>query len=86
MKNLLCTGLLLSVSAIAIHAQTQLGTGAITGTVEDPSGRLIEDAKITVTNVDTGLNREIVSTSNGSFTVPVLPPRQLQSSCGETWL
>ena len=74
MKNFLSVAALLSISASILPAQTQLGTGSITGTVIDPSGQVVANAAITVTNVDTAARREIASSSNGSFTVPVLPP------------
>jgi hypothetical protein len=70
-------GLLLSIFAIAALpalAQSQLGTGAISGTVEDASGSAVIDAQVTITNVETGLVRQLVSGSGGQFAAPVLPP------------
>ncbi len=52
---------LLSVSA---YAQ---GTATVLGTVTDSSGAAVADAKITITNVDTGLARSTVSNGTGSF-------------------
>jgi hypothetical protein len=42
--------------------------------VQDTSGSVVADAHITVTNVETGLVREIVSGAGGQFVAPVLPP------------
>jgi hypothetical protein len=53
--------------------QSQLGTGAINGTVTDPQGRVVEGAQVKVVNVGTGLERELKSGSEGQFIVPVLP-------------
>src|SRR5260370_3213226 len=50
-------------------------TGAITGTVLDQRGGAIAGATVVVTNVATGQKeREVVSTSAGTFNVPSLPP------------
>src|SRR5437763_8820402 len=54
-------------------AQTA-GTGALSGTVTDQSGAGVPDAKITVANEATGEVRSVMSQSNGSFVVPLLPP------------
>jgi hypothetical protein len=54
-------------------AQSQLGTGAISGTVQDSSGAVVSDAQITITQAETGLKRELKSSDNGQFLAPVLP-------------
>jgi hypothetical protein len=59
-------------------AQSQLGTGAISGVVQDPSGAVITSAQITITNVETGLVRTATSGSGGQFAAPVLPPGKYQ--------
>src|SRR5690242_6093444 len=55
-------------------AQSQMGTGSISGTVTDPNGAVIGDATITVTSVETGMVRKVTTTGTGAFNVPVLPP------------
>ncbi|MDX2268758.1 MAG: carboxypeptidase regulatory-like domain-containing protein [Bryobacter sp.] len=62
------------LAALSLCAQSQLGSGAISGTVQDPTRQVIPDAKIVVVAQATGLTRETVSNSGGAFTVPVLPP------------
>ncbi len=64
--------LLLSL-AVAAGAQTAQ-TGAISGTVTDPSGRVIPGVTITVTNTATGQSRSVVSQGNGKYLVPLLSP------------
>jgi Carboxypeptidase regulatory-like domain/TonB dependent receptor len=54
-------------------SQSQLGTGAINGSVTDPQGRAVEGAQVKVVNADTGLERDLKTGSEGQFTVPVLP-------------
>ncbi len=55
-----------------LSAQTT--NGSINGTVLDPSGAGVNDAQVNVTSADTGLHRTAVSSANGTYTVPQLPP------------
>src|SRR5947208_15462579 len=49
-------------------------TGAITGTVLDPSGAVVANADVRIVNQDTGtLTRTTKTDSNGWFTVTLLP-------------
>jgi len=57
----------------ASFAQTS-ATGAITGTVSDPSKAVVPDAKITAINEATGETRTLSSSSIGSFLIPLLTP------------
>jgi hypothetical protein len=54
-------------------ALAQNAAGRITGTVTDPSGAVVAEAKITVTNVATQVKYEATSTTDGYFQVPLLP-------------
>src|SRR5438445_13875310 len=60
---LLCTTSLL--------AQTFRGT--ILGTVTDPQGAVVVGAKVTVHNVNTGLEHTTQTSADGSYAVPELP-------------
>jgi len=52
-------------------------TGAITGTIQDPSGAYVPNAEVRITNQDTGvLERNVTSGADGSFTAPLLPAGQ----------
>jgi outer membrane receptor protein involved in Fe transport len=57
-----------------VRAQTE--TGAITGTVLDPTGAVVPGAKITVKNVGTNAIRETTTSSSGSYVVPNLQPAE----------
>src|ERR1700750_1890202 len=48
-------------------------TGNITGTVTDPTGAIVENARITVTNTATGVSRSTQTTSAGVFYMSSLP-------------
>jgi len=54
-------------------AQAQKDTGAIAGTVKDPSGAVVAGAKVRVTDVDRGT--EIVTVTNGVGEYTVSPLR-----------
>ena len=55
------------------HAQTA-ETGALTGTVSDPSGAVIAGATVTITNANTGQTRTATTDASGSYTFSLLPP------------
>jgi hypothetical protein len=63
--------ILLSASLLA--AQTA-ATGALSGSVADQTGAVIPGAEIKVTSAATGEVRKALSSEEGSFTVPLLPP------------
>ena len=48
-------------------------TGAIVGTVLDPSGAALRDAKVTATDVDRGTTLTAITNDTGSFNLPRVP-------------
>jgi Carboxypeptidase regulatory-like domain len=67
-----CLTLLLAWTT-ASFAQTA-ETGALTGTVTDPSGAVITGATVTITNIGTGQSRTTTTDANGSYKFSLLPP------------
>src|ERR1700691_1401292 len=63
----------LLLSAYVAAAQTQLGTGAISGMVQDSSGAVVAAAQVTIEESSTGLVRQVKSSATGEFLAPVLP-------------
>ncbi len=63
--------LVILFSLMTAFAQAPVGT--VAGAVGDDSGAVVVGAAITVTNVETGLKRELKSSSEGTFSVPALP-------------
>ncbi|MGA6984381.1 MAG: carboxypeptidase-like regulatory domain-containing protein, partial [Candidatus Sulfotelmatobacter sp.] len=61
--------------AFSMQAFGQGGaTGAISGTIQDPSGAVVANADVRITNQETGvLERSVISGSDGTFTAPLLP-------------
>ena len=68
----LLAGLLLVYPAHAL-AQSQAANGAIEGTVFDTSGGVLPGVTVTVTNVDTGVERSIITNEKGLYRAPLLP-------------
>src|SRR5829696_10020402 len=67
-----CAALLTVAFAFAAGAQSNKGT--ITGTVTDPNGAVVKDAKVTVTNVADGQSREATTNDDGTYAIPALDP------------
>ena len=69
--------IVLSVIALAltVPAFGQGGaTGAITGTVQDPSGAVVANAEVRIANQETGvLERSLKTDADGAFMAPLLP-------------
>ena len=63
------------IGALVFQAMGQGGaTGALTGTVQDPTGAYVANAEVRITNQDTGTVVRVTKTdANGSFTAPLLP-------------
>ncbi len=63
------------VFGLAVQGFSQGGaTGAITGTVQDPSGAVVANASVRITNQETGvLERSLQTGPDGSFTAQLLP-------------
>lgn len=67
--------LLLAVFAAmtAAGAYAQADNGSIVGTITDPTGAVIPNASVVVTNVDTGLKFHATSNSAGEFQIFAVP-------------
>jgi hypothetical protein len=70
--RLTVAALLVLVLGCGSFAYAQSDRGAITGTIKDPSGAVIKDAKVKVTNVETNEAHEAVTGDEGNFTIPQL--------------
>jgi outer membrane receptor protein involved in Fe transport len=65
--------ILFTMSAGLLHAQTAV-TGAITGTLTDPSGAAVAQADVVATNTDTGVATTTVTNDTGAYHFPSLIP------------
>ncbi|MGA7169050.1 MAG: carboxypeptidase-like regulatory domain-containing protein, partial [Candidatus Sulfotelmatobacter sp.] len=67
----------LTIAFIARAVAQGGATGAITGTIQDPSGAVVANAEVRITDQETGvLERSVTSGPDGSFTAPLLPVGQ----------
>ena len=72
MKHLL--RVLVLLVSVAMVASAQTSTGGIDGTVSDPSGAVVPNAKVTITEVDTGRAIPLVTNPVGRYSVRNLLP------------
>ena len=66
--------IVLLFSTSLLVAQTTVGTGSIVGTVTDPTGALVSDAKVVIRNTATNQSIGLTSNSAGSFNSGALSP------------
>lgn len=62
--------LVLLALALSVLAQTNKAT--ISGTVKDPQGAVVPDARVVVTNIATNATREATTSNEGFYEVPLL--------------
>jgi len=74
MKRLQFCLVLLSLLVLSLGAFAQIQNGQFVGTVTDPSGAAIANAKVTVTNVSTNLSVTATSNGTGLYKFNELPP------------
>ena len=67
------SGLVFFLLLCATPLLGQTFRGTILGTVTDPQGAVVSGAKVTVRNVNTGLERTTQTSDDGSYSVPELP-------------
>jgi len=63
-----------SVGSVQPASAQDAGFGAISGTVTDPNHSVIAGAAVSVVNTDTGIKRELVTTTAGEFNAGFLKP------------
>jgi hypothetical protein len=66
--------LFLALLTFAVGTTAFSQTAQVTGRISDQSGAVVPDAQVTITNQQTGLTRSSVSSSEGNYTLPLLPP------------
>jgi Carboxypeptidase regulatory-like domain len=71
-RTLLRTAVL-ALCALPMHGQTA-NTGAIAGSVSDPSGALVPRAAVVINSQSTGEKRDLATDAEGNFSAPFLTP------------
>jgi hypothetical protein len=64
----------LDLDVTSLIAYSQSATATLNGSIEDENGAVVPGTNITVQNTATSLERQATTNSEGSFTVPLLPP------------
>ena len=70
MRNVLAVAIVAILMVSAAYAQTDRGT--ITGTVADPTGAVVPEANVQVTNTETGAQYQTLTTATGNYTLASL--------------
>ena len=71
--GILLAALLISVSLSATALMGQMFLGSIVGLVSDTSGAVVPDAKVVLTNTQTGVQRTSATNTTGNYTFDSLP-------------
>jgi hypothetical protein len=69
----LCSLSVLLLFGLVVAGWAQAPVGDISGTVFDESGAVIPNAQVTITNKETGLNRNVTTSVAGLFSASALP-------------
>src|SRR6202140_876059 len=74
MKRLQFCLAVFAVLALTFSAFAEVQNGQFEGTVTDPTGAAVANAKVTVSNSATGLSLSATTNSSGAYTVKEVPP------------
>jgi hypothetical protein len=77
-KAIVIAGLFVLLFPTSLFSQTTSATGSIQGTVSDPSGAVVPNAKVTITNAATRQTVQLTTNSSGSYNVGALIPGEYQ--------
>ena len=72
-SHMLLRTAVLALCALPMHGQTA-NTGAIAGTVSDPSGARVPRAAVVINSQGTGEKRDLATDAEGNFSVQFLTP------------
>ncbi|MEI9970574.1 MAG: carboxypeptidase-like regulatory domain-containing protein [Ignavibacteriota bacterium] len=64
----------LSVATTSVVSAQSITSGAITGTVTDPSGAATPKGAVTITNVNTNASQSTITSQQGSYRFAFVPP------------
>ena len=75
MRHLRLIGILLLAATFSVStAFSQLVSATIVGSITDSSGAVVPNAKVQLTETNTGVDRNGLANASGNFTFPNLPP------------
>src|SRR5438874_12748461 len=59
---------------VVAPTQAQVYTGSITGSIQDPSGAVVPNASVVLTDIDKGLKYSATTDTSGRYVLRALPP------------
>jgi len=65
--------ILVVLGLTALPAFPQTGAGTVSGTVRDSAEAFVSGAKVTITNTETGISKQVVTSPEGLYSFPALP-------------
>src|ERR1700674_949677 len=80
-RALAVAALLVALAALAV---AQIDTGAIVGTVRDPSGAAIPKAVVTLSNPATGVKQTTATNDAGEYQLAAVPPGRYSIAASAT--
>ena len=78
--------LILVSLACIFTAYGQVSTGNIRGTVSDPSGAVVPDTVIVLTNIRTGVTQSVRSDGSGNYLIDFVPTGEYKITAEMTGL
>jgi hypothetical protein len=72
-KNFRLLSLFSLLALVSLPMLAQVDRTGLNGTVKDASGKVLRDVHIRARQAETGLERDAISSSNGSYDIPELP-------------
>jgi Carboxypeptidase regulatory-like domain len=83
-KSFFALSLLLLLILLPSCGLAQLDRGSITGIVTDPSGAVVQNARVSVTGLSTGVTQELTTDKDGAYTARLLNPDQYKVTAEDT--
>ena len=74
----LFTIFLILVTLLSVPIRAQVAGGTLSGTITDPSEKLVPQAQVSITNVATGITTTVTTNSDGFYIAPNLLPGEYQ--------
>src|SRR2546430_5091759 len=65
--------ILVVLGLTTLPAFPQTGVGTVSGTVRDSAEAFVSGAKVTITNAETGISKQVVTIQEGLYSFPALP-------------